>query len=50
MFARLISGIFGTKNERELKRMQKMVDAINALEPSIQALDDAAFRKDRRVS
>lgn len=43
MFARLISGIFGTKNERELKRMQKVVDTINALEPSIQALDDAAL-------
>jgi len=43
MFARLISGIFGTKNERELKRMQKMVDTINALEPSIQALDDAGL-------
>jgi preprotein translocase subunit SecA len=43
MFARLISGIFGTKNERELKRMQKVVDAINALEPSIQTLDDAAL-------
>ncbi|MBK7299741.1 MAG: preprotein translocase subunit SecA [Moraxellaceae bacterium] len=43
MFARLISGIFGTKNERELKRMQKMVDAINALEPSMQALDDAGL-------
>ncbi len=43
MFARMISGIFGTKNERELKRMQKVVDAINALEPSIQALDDAAL-------
>ena len=43
MFARLMSGIFGTKNERELKRMQKVVVAINALEPSIQALDDAAL-------
>lgn len=43
MFARLISGIFGTKNERELKRMQKMVDAINALEPSVQSLDDAGL-------
>ena len=43
MFVRLISGIFGTKNERELKRMQKVVDAINALEPSIQALDDAGL-------
>jgi preprotein translocase subunit SecA len=38
MFARLMSGIFGTKNERELKRMQKVVDAINALEPSVQSL------------
>ncbi|MDO8415741.1 MAG: preprotein translocase subunit SecA [Agitococcus sp.] len=43
MFARLMSGIFGTKNERELKRMQKVVVAINALEPSVQALDDAAL-------
>ncbi|MFO1391274.1 MAG: preprotein translocase subunit SecA [Agitococcus sp.] len=43
MFARLISGIFGTKNERELKRMQKMVDAINALEANVQALDDASL-------
>ncbi len=43
MFARLISGIFGTKNERELKRMQKVVDAINALEPGVQALDDVAL-------
>ena len=43
MFARILSGIFGTKNERELKRMQKVVDAINALEPGLQALDDAAL-------
>ena len=43
MFARLMSGIFGTKNERELKRMQKVVAAINALEPSVQALDDVAL-------
>ncbi|PTQ89862.1 preprotein translocase subunit SecA [Agitococcus lubricus] len=44
MLARLISGIFGTKNERELKRMQKIVETINALEPSIQSLDDAALQ------
>ena len=40
MFARLVSGIFGTKNERELKRMRKVVETINALEPGLQALDD----------
>lgn len=41
MLASLIGGIFGTKNERELKRMQKNVEAINALEPTISALSDA---------
>lgn len=41
MLASLIGGIFGTKNERELKRMQKSVEAINALEPKISALSDA---------
>jgi preprotein translocase subunit SecA len=41
MLASLVGGIFGTKNERELKRMQKNVEAINALEPTISALSDA---------
>ncbi|RZU35384.1 protein translocase subunit secA [Fluviicoccus keumensis] len=43
MFARLLSGIVGTKNERELKRMRKVVEAINALEAGLQGLDDAAL-------
>lgn len=41
MLASLIGGIFGTRNERELKRMQKSVEAINALEPKISVLSDA---------
>lgn len=41
MLASLIGGIFGTKNERELKRMRKIVEQINALEPMISALNDA---------
>jgi preprotein translocase subunit SecA len=41
MLASLIGGIFGTKNERELKRMRKNVEAINALEPTISVLSDA---------
>ena len=41
MMASLIGGIFGTKNDRELKRMRKIVEKINALEPTISALSDA---------
>ncbi len=41
MLASLIGGVFGTRNERELKRMRKSVDAINAFEPTISALSDA---------
>ena len=41
MLASLIGGVFGTKNERELKRMRKIVEQINALEPTISALSDA---------
>lgn len=40
MLSSLIGGIFGTKNERELKRMRKIVNKINALEPKISALSD----------
>ena len=41
MLGSLIGGVFGTKNERELKRMRKIVEQINALEPTISALGDA---------
>ncbi|AOA59264.1 preprotein translocase subunit SecA [Acinetobacter larvae] len=41
MLAGLIGGIFGTKNERELKRMRKIVEKINALEPTVSTLSDA---------
>ncbi len=41
--ASLLGGIFGTKNERELKRMARLVDAINAQEENLTALPDAAL-------
>ena len=41
MFGKFISKIVGSKNERELKRMQPLVDAINELEPSMEAKSDA---------
>jgi preprotein translocase subunit SecA len=36
--------VFGTKHERDVKRMQPRVAAINALEPDLQGVDDAALR------
>ena len=40
MLTTLIKKMFGSRNERTLRRMDKMVEAINALEPSMQALSD----------
>ncbi len=41
MIGKFLKGVFGSKNERELKRMAPIVDAINQLEPQYQALSDA---------
>jgi preprotein translocase subunit SecA len=40
----VLKKIFGTKHERDVKRMLPRVAAINALEPDLQRLDDAALR------
>ncbi|NJC87649.1 MAG: preprotein translocase subunit SecA [Desulfuromonas sp.] len=40
MIGSIIKKIVGSKNERELKRLQPLVDRINALEPQMQALGD----------
>src|SRR3712207_2318802 len=44
MFARFARAIFGTSNDRALKRLSARVPAINALEPATGALSDAALR------
>ena len=44
MLNAIFRSIFGTKHERDVKRMRPVVDAINALEPGLQALSDAALR------
>ena len=44
MFMKLVSKIVGTKNERELKRIQPMVAAINELEPKLKVLSDDDLR------
>jgi len=40
MFVKLITKLFGSRNDRLLKQMKKEVAKINALEPAIEALTD----------
>ncbi|NKB53953.1 MAG: preprotein translocase subunit SecA [Rhizobiaceae bacterium] len=39
-FGGIARKFFGSENERQVKKYQPMVDAINALEPEMEALDD----------
>ncbi len=40
MIGKFLTQLFGSKNERELKKLYPLVEAINALEPDIQAMSD----------
>src|SRR3569833_998869 len=44
MIAKLLSKVFGSRNERLVKRMHGTVQEINALEPAIAKLSDAELR------
>ncbi len=44
MLNSVLAKVFGTKHARELKRIQPLVNDINALEPELKALDDEALR------
>jgi len=44
MLGTFIKGIFGSQNERELKRIRPRVEAINQLEPQFQALSDSELQ------
>ncbi len=44
MLTQLLTKVLGSKNERELKRLRKIVTRINALEPDMEALDDAGLK------
>ena len=43
MISAILRTVFGTKHERDVKRLQPLVAQINALEPEMQRLDDAGF-------
>ncbi|HKE49373.1 MAG TPA: preprotein translocase subunit SecA [Rhodanobacteraceae bacterium] len=44
MLNRFLTSIFGSRNERVLRQLGKVVNQINALEPKFQALSDAELR------
>jgi preprotein translocase subunit SecA len=44
MIGNVLTKVFGTKNDRDVKRMGPTVAAIGALEPQMQALSDDALR------
>ena len=44
MFNRALTSLFGSRNERVLRQLSKNVARINALEPGMKQLDDAALR------
>jgi preprotein translocase subunit SecA len=44
MFPKILTQIFGSRNDRLLKTYRRDVDQVNALEPQFQKLDDAALR------
>ena len=49
MVLNLLTKVFGSQNERELKRLQPIVDQVNALEPAIQALSDEELKAQTAV-
>jgi preprotein translocase subunit SecA len=44
MVTSLLTKVFGSKNERELKKIKPIVEKINAFEPQIQAMSDEALK------
>jgi preprotein translocase subunit SecA len=44
LFTNVVAKVFGTKNEREIKRLMPRVQDINALEPEMQKLSDEQLR------
>lgn len=45
MVMQVLAKVLGSKNERELKRLRKVVAKINALEPEFEGLDDAQLKE-----
>ena len=44
MVSGLLKKLFGTKNEREIKRLLPLVEQINSFEPQISSLSDSQLK------
>ncbi len=44
MIGKLIKTVFGSSNDRELRKLQKIVNKVNGFEPQLEALDDRKLR------
>lgn len=49
MFGNILKKIFGTSNDREIRKMRKTVNKINALEENLKSLTDADLKAQTRV-
>jgi len=45
MFGTLLKTVFGTKNEREIKRLLPLVEHVNSLEPQFTSLSDTQLKE-----
>ncbi|MBI5588505.1 MAG: preprotein translocase subunit SecA [Deltaproteobacteria bacterium] len=45
MFNSLLKKVFGSKNEREVKRILPIIDRINSVEPKMKAIPDDGFKE-----
>ena len=49
MFGNILKKIFGSSNDRDVRKMRKTVDKINALEEGLQALNDIDLRAQTKL-
>ena len=48
MIQKIFESIYGTKSERDLKKLQPTVDKINSLEEEISKLTDEQFNSEQK--
>ena len=49
MLSSFLTKVFGSKNERELKKLQPIIEQINALETDLRTLSDEQLRGNTAV-